>query len=196
MNALKSTRRIYTKGVWQMTPDGFQFLPEESKFFDYSGPVAEAAAGTWKIYAKAKYYIGNGTITLGAGVFKMCLLRPSASAAIKVLSTRSTWASIPGEISARGGYAANGRNLLPATAKWIVGASARSYAFTYSTIGLVFTANGSALNNIKYALIRNSTGGGAGHCVCFCTLSTGQFTVASPNTLTIAPAALGVFTMA
>ena len=74
------------------------------------------AAGPWKVYAKAKKYIGAGTITLGAGVFKMCLHRASASAAILVLSTRSTFASIPGEISATGGYATGGRNLVPATA--------------------------------------------------------------------------------
>lgn len=154
------------------------------------------AAGTWKIYAKAKKYIGNGTISLGAGVFKMQLHRASASAAILVLSTRSTNASIPGEISARGGYAANGRNLPPATAKWTVGASAKQYKFDYTTAGLVFTASGSALNNIKYALIRNSTGAGAGKVLCFCTLSSSAFTIASGNTLTIAPAATGVFTMA
>lgn len=154
------------------------------------------AAGTWKIYAKAKQYIGNGTITLGAGVFKMQLHRASASAAILVLSTRSTNASIPGEISAVGGYAANGRNLLPATGSWVVGASAKQYKFTYSTVGLIFTASGAALNNIKYALIRNSTGAGAGKVLCFCTLSTAAFTIASGNTLTIAPAATGVFTLA
>jgi hypothetical protein len=154
------------------------------------------AAGPWKIYAKAKKYIGNGTITLGAGVFKMQLHRASASAAILVLSTRSTNASIPGEISAVGGYAAGGRNLVPATAQWTVGASARQYKFTYTTAGLVFTASGAALNNIKYALIRNSTGAGAGKVLCFCTLSTAAFTVASGNTLTIGPATTGVFTMA
>jgi hypothetical protein len=154
------------------------------------------AAGPWKIYAKAKKYIGNGTITLGAGVFKMQLHRASASAAILVLSTRSTNASIPGEISATGGYAANGRNLVPATAQWTVGASAKQYKFTYTTAGLVFTASGAALNNIKYALIRNSTGAGAGKVLCFCTLSTAAFTVASGNTLTIAPATTGVFTLA
>lgn len=153
------------------------------------------AAGTWKIYAKAKLYIGNGTITLGAGVFKMQLHRTSASAAILVLSTRSTNASIPGEISATGGYVANGRNLVPATGQWVVGATALIYKFTYSTIGLVFTASGAALNNIRYALIRNSTGAGAGKVLCFCTLSTAAFTVASGNTLTIAPAATGVFTL-
>lgn len=154
------------------------------------------AAGTWKIYAKAKQYIGNGTITLGAGVFKMQLHRASASAAILVLSTRSVNTSIPGEISAVGGYAANGRNLVPATGQWVVGASAKQYKFTFSTVGLIFTASGAALNNIKYALIRNSTGAGVGKLLCFCTLSTAAFTVASGNTLTIAPAATGVFTMA
>lgn len=154
------------------------------------------AVGTWKIYAKAKLYIGNGTITLGAGVFKMSLHRASASAAILVLSTRSVFASIPGEISARGGYVAGGRNLVPATMSWVVGASAKQYKLTYSTIGLVFTASGSALNNIKYALIRNSTGAGAGKVLCFCTLSTAAFTIASPNTLTVLPAATGVFTLA
>ena len=158
------------------------------------------AAGTWKIYAKAKKYIGNGTITLGAGVFKMMLLNTSASAAILVLSTRSVWSSISTfEISARGGYAANGRNLLPATGAWTVGASAKQYKFTYSTAGLVFTASGSTLGftkGIKYAAIRNSTGAGAGKLLCFCTLSTAAFSISSPNTLTILPAATGVFTLA
>lgn len=153
------------------------------------------AAGTWKIYAKAKKFMGAGTITLGAGVFKMSLHRASASAAILALSTRSTFASIPGEISATGGYVAGGRNLVPATAQWTVGASAKQYKFTYSTVGLVFTANGGNLTNIKYAVIRNSTGAGAGKVVCFCTLSTAAFTVTTGNTLTIKPAATGVFTL-
>jgi hypothetical protein len=154
------------------------------------------AAGTWKIYAKAKKYIGAGTITLGAGVFKMCLHRASASAAILVLSTRSTWASIPGEISATGGYAAGGRNIGPVTGQWTVGASAKSYKFTYTTAGLIFTASGANLTNIKYAVLRNSTGAGAGKVLCFCTLSTAAFTVTTGNTLTITPAATGVFTLA
>jgi hypothetical protein len=156
------------------------------------------AAGTWKIYAKAKRYIGAGTITLGAGVFKMALLRNSATAlGIHTLSTRSTWASISGaEISARGGYAANGRNIGPATGQWTVGASAKQYKFTYTTAGIIFTASGSALNNIRFAVIRNSTGSGAGKLLCFCTLSSAAFTISSPNTLTVLPAATGVFTLA
>lgn len=152
------------------------------------------AAGTWKIFGKAKKYIGNGTITLGAGVFKMSLHRASASAALLLLSTRSTFASIPGEISARGGYVAGGRNLLPATGSW-GSVSAKAMKFFASTVGLVYTASNSALNNIKYAVIRNSTGAGAGKVLCFCTLSTAAFTVTSPNTLTITPAATGYFTL-
>ena len=154
------------------------------------------AAGAWKIFAKAKKYIGNGTITLGSGVFKMMLCRASASAKLLLLSTVSTWASIPGEISALGGYAANGRNLLPTTGSWSVGASAKQYKFYYSTVGLVFTASGGTLHNVKYAVIRNSTGSGAGKVLCYCTLSTAAFSIVSPNTLTITPNASGVFTLA
>lgn len=163
------------------------------------------AAGTWKIYTRAKRIIGtggsamtSGGITLGVGVFKMSLHRASASANILKISNGgiSTFASVPGEISARGGYVAGGRNLVPATAQWTVGASAKQMKFTYSTVGLVFTASGSALNNIKYALIRTSSGAGAGKVLCFVTLSTAAFTISSPNTLTILPAATGVFTLA
>jgi hypothetical protein len=153
------------------------------------------AAGAWKIYAKAKLYMTNNTITLGAGVFKMALHGTGASAAILVLSTRSTWASIGSEISPRGGYVSGGRNLLPATAYWTVGASTKQYKFSYSTVGLVFTASNSDLRAIKYAVIRNSTGAGAGKVLCFCTLSTAAFTIASPNTLTILPPATGVFVL-
>jgi len=154
------------------------------------------SAGTWTIFAKAKKYIGNGTITLGAGVFKMSLHRVSASAAILLLSSRSTFASMPGEISATGGYVTGGRNLVPATAQWTVGTSAKQYKFTQTTAGLVYTASGASLTNIKYAVIRNSTGAGAGKLLCRVTLSTAAFTVTSPNTLTISPAAGGIFALA
>lgn len=137
----------------------------------------------------------SGGITLGVGVFKMSLHRPSASAAIAALSTRSTFASIPGEVSARGGYVAGGRNIGPATGKWTVGRSAKEYKFTYTTSGLVFTASGSTISNIKYALIRTSSGAGAGKVLCFVTLTGTAFNLTSGNTLTIAPHSNGVFYM-
>jgi len=84
----------------------------------------------------------------------------------------------------------------PATGTWTTGASTKQLKFTYSTVGLIFTASGASLKNIKYAVIRTSSGAGAGKVLCFCTLSTAAFSITSPNTLTILPAATGVFTLA
>jgi hypothetical protein len=150
------------------------------------------AASAWQLYNKAKQSIGNGTITLGAGVFKMVL---ATSASNTSTFTLSTYASVTNEIAATGGYTTGGKNLVPATGQWTVGASAKQMKFTMSTVGLAFTASGASLTNIKYAILRNSTGATAGKLLCFCQLSSSQFTVTSPNTLTILPAATGIFTL-
>lgn len=153
------------------------------------------AAGVWKVYASAKRKIGSGTIPLGVtSAFRFQLFRASASAKLLLLSTLIGNGSVPGEISAAGGYATGGKQLSPATGKWTTGASTRQMKFTFTTAGVVFT--GGPLNNIKYGAIRNSTGAGAGYMLCYCTLSATAFTVASGNTLTISPAATGVFTLA
>ena len=150
------------------------------------------AATAWQLYNKAKQYIGNGTITLGAGVFKMVLATSASNASTFTLTAYS---QITGEISATGGDVTGGKDLVPATALWTVGASAKQYKFTMSTVGLAFTASGASLTNIKYAILRNSTGALAGKLLCFCQLSSSQFTVTSPNTLTVLPAATGIFTL-
>ena len=156
------------------------------------------AAGSWKVFTQAKRLLGSGSITLGAGIFRMSLHRASASANILKISNAgiSTFASVPGEISAVGGYVAGGRTIGPAAGHWTVGASSKQMKFTYTTAGLVFTASGASLSNIKYALLRNSTGAGAGKVLCYCTLSSTAFTITSGNTLTITPNASGVLTLA
>jgi len=150
------------------------------------------AATAWQLYNSAKKYIGNGTITLGAGVFKMLLATSASNASTFTLTAYS---QITNEIAATGGYTTGGKNLVPATAYWTVGASAKQMKFTMSTVGLAFTASGASLTNIKYAVLRNSTGATAGRLLCFCQLSSSQFTVTSPNTLTVLPAATGIFTL-
>lgn len=151
------------------------------------------AASAWQLYNSAKKYIGNGTITLGAGVFKMLLSRTSSNASTFTLST---YASVTAEISATGGYVAGGKNLVPATGQWTVNpSSATQMKYTMSTVGLAFTASGASLTNIRYAVLRNSTSAAGGRLLCFCQLSSSQFTVASPNTLTVLPAATGIFTL-
>jgi hypothetical protein len=146
------------------------------------------AASAWQLYNSGKRYIGNGTIQLGVNNFKMALFRSASNTSTFTLST---FASLTNEISATGGYATGGKALVPATGQWTVGASAKQMKFTYSTVGLTFTASGAPLTNIKYAVIYNS----AGKLLCFCQLSSSQFTVSSPNTLTVLPAATGVFTL-
>jgi hypothetical protein len=153
------------------------------------------AAQAWKIYGAAKKKIGNGSLTLHTGVFKMSLHRNSASGTITSLSTISIFSSIVGEVSAVGGYAAGGRSV-PA-AGWTAGASALQWKFRYTTAGVVFTASGTTIQNIRYALIRKSSGSTtSGFPLCYCSLSSANFNLTSPNTLTILPAATGVFTLA
>ena len=146
------------------------------------------AASAWQLYNQAKRYIGNGTIELGVGNFKMALFRTSSNTSTFTLST---FASLTSEISATGGYVSGGKLLVPATGQWTTGASAKQMKFTYSAVGLTFTASGAPLTNIRYAVIYQS----GGKLLCFCQLSSSQFTVSSPNTLTVLPAATGVFTL-
>jgi len=141
-------------------------------------------ATAWLLYNTAKKYIGNGTIVLGTTVMKMKLHTSASNASTFTLST---FAAITNEISARGGYVVGGRLL--ATMTWTVGASAKSFRF--NAADLVFTASGSSLINVKFAVIGTS----GAKALCWSRLSTAQFTITSPNTLTIQNNALGIFTM-
>jgi hypothetical protein len=142
------------------------------------------SATAWLLYNEAKKYIGNGTVQLGVTALKMKLLTSASNASTFTLST---FASITGEISARGGYVAGGRAL--GGLAWTVGASAKQYKF--DSTDLVFTASGSSLINVKFAAI----GVSGGKALCWSRLSTAQFTVTSPNTLTVQQNAAGIFTM-
>jgi len=142
------------------------------------------AATAFVLYNEAKKYIGNGTLVLGTTAFKLKLTNSASNAETLTLST---FASVTGEISARGVYAANGRAL--ASMVWTQGASAKSTKFGAADI--VVTASGSSLINVKYAVI----GVSGGKALCWSKLSTAQFTVTNPNTLTIQFNALGIFEM-
>jgi hypothetical protein len=144
------------------------------------------AATAWVLYNKVKKNIcsnnGGTQINLGTTAMKMKLTNSASNAETLTIST---FASITGEISARGGYAAGGRAV--AGLGWTVGASAKSYKLTATD--LVFTASGSTLVNCKYAVI----GVSGGRPVCWSKLTTAQFNVTSPNTLTVQINAGGVF---
>ena len=154
------------------------------------------AATAWTLYNGGKRYIGDGTIRLGVGKFKMALFQTTASALVTDLAIE-TYASLPqsagaGQVAATGKYVLGGLTLPPITGTWTTGASASQMKFTYTNAGLTFTASGTAINNIRYAVIYESS---AGKLLCFCALSSTQFNVSAPNTLTVLPAATGVFTL-
>jgi hypothetical protein len=146
------------------------------------------AATAWKLYAEAKQYLGNGTIKLGVGLgdnFKMALFRGSSNASTITLSTL---ASVTRQVSG-GAYVAGGNALVPATGTWTLAGS--TVTFDYTTLGITFTASGSSISAVQFAVIHNSTG----KLLCFSKLSTSPFSIADPNTLTVLPAATGVFTL-
>jgi hypothetical protein len=143
------------------------------------------AAAAWRLYAKAKEYIGDGTITLGTGGFKMALFRGSSNASTVTLSTL---ASVSVQASG-GAYTAGGKYLAPSAGTWTLAGS--TVTFDYTTLGITFTASGSAISAVQYAVIHNS----AGKLLCWSKLSASAFSVADPNTLTVLPAATGVFTL-
>ena len=150
------------------------------------------AASAWQLYNSAKRYIGNGGITLGAGKFYMQLHTSASNASTFTLSVNT---SVSEEVTAAGGYVAKGRLLVPETGQW-VNTSAKQMKFTMSSVGLAFTASGASIANIKFAVLRNSSGSTTtGKLLCWCKLSSSQFTVASPNTLTVLPATTGIFTL-
>lgn len=142
------------------------------------------AASAFSVYNEAKKYIMNGTVDLDTNTLKVKLCTSASNASTFTLST---FASITGEISARGGYVAGGRALASVAVTTLL--SAKSYSL--DAADLVFTASGSALNNVKFAVIGIS----GGKVIAWSKLSTSQFTISSPNTLTIQFHANGIFEM-
>lgn len=140
------------------------------------------AASAWTLYNLAKKYLGNGTIQLGVSSFKMKLYTSASNASTFTLSTLASVSN-----QATGGGYSNGKALTSVV--WTAGASAKQYKFRSTSC--VYTANGSSLVNVKFAVIGIS----GGKALCWSKLSTSQFTITSPNTLTVTPNASGIFTM-
>ena len=143
-------------------------------------------AAAWRLYAKAKEYIGDGTIQLGTQGLKMALFRGSSS--VSTL-TFSTFSQLSTRQASGGAYTAGGKYLAPSAGTWTLAGS--TVTFDYTTLGITFTASGSDISAVQFAVIHNS----AGKLLCWSKLSSSAFDVADPNTLTVLPAATGVFTL-
>jgi len=148
------------------------------------------AAQAWKVYNEAKKFIGNGSINLGSGNFRIALVQSASNFATLTLSI---WNEITNEVaSVTNSYSTSGRAL--SGRAWTVGSSAKAYMLDFSDV--VFTGSGAAIVNIKAAVIYLSAATSATRkLLCHASLTSSQFTLASGNTLTIQFATTGVFQM-
>jgi len=147
------------------------------------------AATAWTFYNDAKKKIGNGTILLDAGIWKMVLATSASNASTTTISITS---QVTGQLAVAGGYAAGGRTI--AGVAWTTAGDPSSVK--WDATDLVFTASGANLSNVKFAVIHNSVGAvTSGHLLVWSRLSTAQFSVTSGNTLTVQFAAAGIFTL-
>ena len=141
------------------------------------------AATAFLLYNSAKKYIAKGTIVLGTTVLKMKLCTSASNASTFTLST---FASVTSEV-AGGGYVANGKAL----ASMIVTAGASAKQEKFGAANIIYSAVGSSIVNIKFAVV----GVSGGKALCWSKISTAQFTVTNGNTLTVAFASQGIFTL-
>jgi hypothetical protein len=147
------------------------------------------AAQAFKIYNLAKKKLGQASLNLSSGNFRLGLYTSASNAATLTLGVVS---SLTNEVTEANGYSSSGKAC--ATRVWTVGASAKSYKFDFDD--LVWTATGGTIPNIKFAVIwASGASAGARHLVAVASLTSTQFTLAQNNTLTLSPNSLGAFTM-
>ena len=149
------------------------------------------AVGAFTFYNMGKQYI-SGTINLGSTNFSAHLYTSASNFAT---ATLSTLAGLTNEVASGNGYKLSGKALTTVT--WGAGTSAAQKKFTSSAF--LWTATGGTIASIKGLVLVAQTGASAkastNKLLCFCTLTTAQFTLASANTLTITPSATGIFTL-
>lgn len=136
------------------------------------------AVGAWTFYNEAKKYICEGDIDLNASSVRLSLFTSASNAATATLSTIG---SISNEVTEANGYSSSGKAV---TYTFTVGASAGQYRMSMSN--LIWTATGGNIPNIKHAALWvTGTSATARKLICHSQLSTSQFTLTTPNTLTI-----------
>lgn len=142
------------------------------------------AAGAWIVYKQAKKRLGNGTLDLSAGVFRLAL-HTSGATEVSAGSSISTLASVGSELAAANNYASGGFSL--DTVSWTFSGN----NVKFDSADEVMTASGGAWNSVLFAVIHKS----GGIPICVSTLSTASFAVGDGSTLTIAMNASGIFVL-
>ncbi len=134
-------------------------------------------ATAWEFYNSFKDKLGRGQIDLTGTntAFRMRLYTSASNAATATLVSAG---EVTGEVNSSA-YPAKGN---PLTVNWSAKSTASTYSWTFLTV--IFTASGTAINAVKYAVIATQT---ASILVCWSQLSTAEFNVAVGNELVIEP---------
>lgn len=103
------------------------------------------AADAWKVYNKAKEYIGDGTIDLDGDTFKVML----ATSSYTPLLTHSTKTDVTNEVANGNGYTTGG---VTVTATW----SESTGTVTFDSDDPSWTASGGSIT-ARYAVLYDDT---------------------------------------
>lgn len=146
------------------------------------------AASAFKVFKEAKKAIGNTSIDLSSGVYKLVLIASGATL-LSTGTSASTWASLKTdgvtEVTSGGGYSSSGETL--AGVSWTLSGTAVKFDATDFSISV--TAD---LSDIRACLIRQSA---SDLILCYASLSSAEFDVSSGNKLIIQFASSGIFVL-
>lgn len=144
------------------------------------------AAQAWKVYTNAKKKLMGTAINL-PGAMRIALFQSASDFAT---AATSLLGEISGQVASGNGYSSSGKSL--SGEAWTISGSNVKFDVTDP----VWTATGGTIPNIKAAVIFTSSDSAGGcHVLCYASLTSGQFTLASGNTLTIQMASTGVFVL-
>ena len=139
------------------------------------------AASAWSFYNSFREYVGKAEFDIVANTFKMAVFTNATTTV--TTKTLSTYASLNGEATG-GSYVTGGKNMVSKT--W---ASVATDKYRFGAANLIFTASGSDISNIQYAVLYKDSG----KLIAYSQLTTTAFNLATDNTITIAPSANGIF---
>ena len=150
------------------------------------------AAGTFKIFNRAKHKLCTAKINLSAGPFRLALYSSASNLNNSTSALDLTIISqVSNEVGTAVGYVPGGETLSSPT---FTTTSAKLWKF--DAADHVFTAVTSAIANIKFAAVYLSAASANGrYLLTYVTLTGTQFTLAINNTLTIQFPAGGIFTL-
>lgn len=146
-----------------------------------------AAAGKWKLYAKAKEAIANGDIDLNGHSFKIALFLSTSNC--DTLTAHDALADLTNQVATAFGYTQNSKAVTLSVSE------SGGTVTVDETTNPVWTASGGSIT-ARFAVIYDDThADDMPLCVCLLDTAPADVTATDGNTLTITMNASGLFTI-